>query len=163
MSRAVRVLFAAVVAVLLAVPTSAVCAKDKTITIWADEFKIDTWDVGGTPSRQDPDTMMGDAHFYAILDIPMGAVIKSIRLNYNNPAGSGFDFCAFLRRKAPAALAETLIDFNAPVGMPEGTGSVQSDASNVTGPLGIRPGYRYYIQIEPSVGPGSINSVQVNY
>ena len=163
MSRTGRVLFAAVLTALLAVPLSEGSALAKTITIWSDQFQIDTGEIGVTPTRQDPDTITGSMHLYAILNIPVGATIRFIRVNYNNPAGSGLDWCAFLRRKAPAALAETLIDFNAPPNLPEGTNSAQSDASNATGPLTVKGDYRYYIQIEPSAGPGSINSVQVVY
>ena len=165
MSRVRRVLLAAAATVLVAIPLSVGSALATTITIWPDQFKIDRWEVDtGVPARQDPDTIMGNEHFYAVINVPVGAVIKFIRINYNNPdpVGSPLDFSVYLFRKSAAALAETLIDVSSPP-LVEGRGSVQSNASHVKGPLTVKAGYRYFINVMPSEGPGSFNSIQVVY
>lgn len=133
-------------------------ASAATVTIWPDQFSVDNWEAAGPPTFQNPDQLAGSAHYYYILKIPVGKTVKYVRVNYNSP----YSFCAYLRRKTPANLAETLIDF-APGSFPEGTNSMQSDATHVTGPLKVQGGYRYYIQLEPGIEEGSINSVQVVY
>lgn len=138
-------------------------ASAATVTIWPDQFEIDQFDVSRPPTNQNPDQLSGNSHYFYALRIPTGSTIKYIRVNYNSPPGTGYTFCAYLRRKTSAALAETLIEMNNPDPPVDGTISLQSDATHVTGPLKVKPGYRYYIQIEPGDEPGSINSVQVVY
>lgn len=131
-----------------------------TLTIWPDQLEIDNFQDTGLVTYQNPDTLNGDAHYYYVLRIPAGNRVKFIRVNYNNPASSGFGFDVYLKRKTPATMAEMLINFSSYP--PDGTGSVQSDGGNVTGPLLIERGYRYYIEYLPG-REGSINSIQVVY
>lgn len=163
MWRAIRQVLSLFLAVSIGVLLSGGVASAGMVTIWPDQFSVDNYEGSGSPATyQSPDQLRGAAHYYYVLKIPGGKIVKFIRVNYNNPEGVGYTFCVSLKRKTPSTLAETLIEF-CPDPALVGTTSMQSDATHVSGPLKVQSGYRYYILIEPGLEPGSFNSVQVVY